>query len=615
MSTTEEKLDNLIASVASLNDTQRALNESQRSSQASLDQRFRKLEEDFAKAQEDFTRAQEDATERAIKRAKRERPLEFKNKGHREQFSFNSEVADHVDAAARKLQKLTPAGEKERKVIEEALEELKEGTDVIAERQKHIRIADQSPNHWRTVEAYKKALLTGSEEEDAAEKLAEQDALQEKQRASITAKPKMPLAVTPFPPVPPQWPVPPPNGPPPPPLMSTRPMIGPCFQCGMMGHLKRHCPRRTGQQYPFQNEIINAQCNSINIVGCMCRLNSSDTKVAVSKNANVCGEPNRLVKIRDNGYPAASSPVECDIQTTSTGSGAQVPATIVRHKGGSSGSAGAQVNVGQVKCSVCPFVPSKGVDELSQYDEIPEEALELGLQGVDSGSAGHAESQRPQSTAQIDDSGMGKTDPADQGLPVTYWELEQGDTQVTRVKGRLKANITFWEGTLSPAPWIISCIREGYKLPLRMPPNRFSKPNQKSALENREFVTQALAELEQNDCIVRVTEQPYICNPLSVATNSQGKLHLVLNLRYLNQFLWIDKFKYEDLRTAMQLFQKGDYLFAFDLKSGYHHIDIFEPHRKFLGLQWEVKGRQQFYMFTVLPFGLATQHAMPLRKF
>lgn len=86
------------------------------------------------------------------------------------------------------------------------------------------------------------------------------------------------------------------------------------------------------------------------------------------------GGPNRLAKIRDTGYPAASSPIECDIQTTNTGSGAQVPATIVRQKGGSSVSAGAQVNVGQVKCSVCPFVPSKGVDELSQYDEIPEEA-------------------------------------------------------------------------------------------------------------------------------------------------------------------------------------------------------------------------------------------------
>ena len=29
--------------------------------------------------------------------------------------------------------------------------------------------------------------------------------------------------------------------------------------------------------------------------------------------------------------------------------------------------------------------------------------------------------------------------------------------------------------------------------------------------------------------------------------------------------------------TAMLMFQKDDYLFSFDLKSGYHHVDIFEP--------------------------------------
>ena len=56
----------------------------------------------------------------------------------------------------------------------------------------------------------------------------------------------------------------------------------------------------------------------------------------------------------------------------------------------------------------------------------------------------------------------------------------------------------------------------------------------------------------------------------------------------------------------MQLFQKGDYLFTFNLKSSYHHIDIFEPHRKFLGLQWEVCGEPLYFVFTVLPFSLAT---------
>ncbi len=50
-----------------------------------------------------------------------------------------------------------------------------------------------------------------------------------------------------------------------------------------------------------------------------------------------------------------------------------------------------------------------------------------------------------------------------------------------------------------------------------------------------------------------------------------GEKRLVLNLRHLNRFLWKQKFKYEDLRIAMLLFEKGDFLFSFDLKSGYHY--------------------------------------------
>jgi len=95
-------------------------------------------------------------------------------------------------------------------------------------------------------------------------------------------------------------------------------------------------------------------------------------------------------------------------------------------------------------------------------------------------------------------------------------------------------------------------------------------------------------------------------SPTFVVENGKGKLHLVINLRYLNQFLWKDKFKYEDIHIAMLLFQNDDYMFLFDLKSGYHHIEIYEPHRCYLGFQWLFAGRAQFFVFTVLPFGLAT---------
>ena len=54
--------------------------------------------------------------------------------------------------------------------------------------------------------------------------------------------------------------------------------------------------------------------------------------------------------------------------------------------------------------------------------------------------------------------------------------------------------------------------------------------------------------------------------------NRAGKKHLVLNLRFLNQFILKDKFKYEDIKLALLMFQKEDVMFTFDLKLGYHDI-------------------------------------------
>lgn len=54
-------------------------------------------------------------------------------------------------------------------------------------------------------------------------------------------------------------------------------------------------------------------------------------------------------------------------------------------------------------------------------------------------------------------------------------------------------------------------------------------------------------------------------------------------------------------------FQKIDYVFfSIDLKRGHHHVDIYELHRHYLGFSWEVHETIQYYMFTVLPFGLAS---------
>lgn len=70
----------------------------------------------------------------------------------------------------------------------------------------------------------------------------------------------------------------------------------------------------------------------------------------------------------------------------------------------------------------------------------------------------------------------------------------------------------------------------------------------------------------------------------------------------LNKFVRKDKVTFEDWKIALQYFEKGYYMFKFDLKSGYHHIDICAAQQTFLGFSWN----NIFYVFTVLPFGLSS---------
>ena len=156
----------------------------------------------------------------------------------------------------------------------------------------------------------------------------------------------------------------------------------------------------------------------------------------------------------------------------------------------------------------------------------------------------------------------------------------------------------------APSP-ILDWVECGYHLPLKFLPPLYAQNKHNSTREYSDFVTEAVSNLVAKRCARQVKEQPYLCNPLLVVKNSTSKLRLVLNLKYL-KFLENDKFKYEDLHIAAVMFEQHELLFKFDLKSGYHHIDIYPDHQKYLGFQWGTKERICYYVFTVLPFGLST---------
>ena len=98
--------------------------------------------------------------------------------------------------------------------------------------------------------------------------------------------------------------------------------------------------------------------------------------------------------------------------------------------------------------------------------------------------------------------------------------------------------------------FVADIVTKGYRLTfMRMP-----------AIDNASFVTAAIEIFVLAHCVEECSVCPIVRSPLSVVTNSKGKQHLVLDLRYINQFLPDRKFKYEGLSLVPSLFCRGDFL-------------------------------------------------------
>ena len=91
--------------------------------------------------------------------------------------------------------------------------------------------------------------------------------------------------------------------------------------------------------------------------------------------------------------------------------------------------------------------------------------------------------------------------------------------------------------------------------------------------------------------------QPAIFSP-----NAQQQVGPILDLRKLNLFLKMRKFKMETPETIRTSLQQGEWVTSIDFKDAYFHIPIQEQSRKYL--RFHVQG--QTYQFKALPFGLST---------
>ncbi|MCP3667695.1 MAG: hypothetical protein GY696_35260 [Gammaproteobacteria bacterium] len=173
------------------------------------------------------------------------------------------------------------------------------------------------------------------------------------------------------------------------------------------------------------------------------------------------------------------------------------------------------------------------------------------------------------------------------------------------VQGSLRGHIDFWKA-INCDGRTLSILEHGYELPFLEEPPSVHLGNNKSSVEHADFVGTEIANLLAKGCIEEVQDIPYFVSPLSVAVQqSSGKKRLILDLSMLNAYIAYFKFKLEDIKTLKNYLSPDSYLMTFDLRSGYHHVDIHPKYFKYLGFSWIFDGKRRFFVFRVLCFGLS----------
>ena len=86
-------------------------------------------------------------------------------------------------------------------------------------------------------------------------------------------------------------------------------------------------------------------------------------------------------------------------------------------------------------------------------------------------------------------------------------------------------------------------------MPFFNTPEKATFKNNKSALDNIDFVTKSIEELLKSNSVIESEKQPHVVKPLSVPQNSAGKKILILDLRHVNKHIYKEFISFDDWKS------------------------------------------------------------------
>jgi hypothetical protein len=174
------------------------------------------------------------------------------------------------------------------------------------------------------------------------------------------------------------------------------------------------------------------------------------------------------------------------------------------------------------------------------------------------------------------------------------------------MRGRFRSRSGVWKG-LGASAMVMDWVENGFMARFHSECPALSKRNQESCYdppEHRNFIDESITKLLDRGVVGRwdpARGRPRVVSPLKVVPKKGGLFRLILDLSRLNKYLVFPRFKYDNIDKVAGVFEKDDYVFAWDLKDGYWHQELHQGMHEYMCFEWN----GELLYFACMPFGLA----------
>lgn len=154
--------------------------------------------------------------------------------------------------------------------------------------------------------------------------------------------------------------------------------------------------------------------------------------------------------------------------------------------------------------------------------------------------------------------------------------------------------------------WSLEIVSQGYTIEfLSLPPDCFLCSPSGNRPSKRRILQQAIHHLLEIHAVERVPKEQRgtgVYSIFFVVPKRNDDWRSILDLKYVNHFIWLRHFHMESLKSITDALQQGDHMTSLDLTEAYLHVPIRPSHRRFLCFCIDGMHLQ----FKALPFGLST---------